>query len=413
LQADFCRHFSDAQVDCSTAADAPALVNAWVAAQTGGKIQDILQQPPDGLGMMLTTAFDFDGKWQTPFSSENTVEDTFFVTPHESLQASFMARFDTFHYCATEQGQMVRLPYQKDQLVMTIFLPRPELSLDDWLQQSNSQDWRAAIQALQPREGSVYLPRVNAGFSETLNACLKTLGLRRAFTDEAQFTGIVQDARLPLQISQVRHTTRLEINEEGTRAAAVTVIEMIGSAVPDDDAPPPFAMKIDRPFFLTIGTASNHEILFMGAVRHPSKAENRMPHRVFAICIRCGAEIKRDACHCETCGFEPQTDAEKAKFCLLSRENEWLLMPVQETPPEDMPFRLRTEDELKAIAEAIRGGTPYVFDANEVRAITLLLKRAKSPGLLHRLVMWLLKLFVPAIIGFLVLFFMLYLATRI
>jgi serpin B len=177
-----------------------------------------------------------------------------------------------FRYSATEDGQMVQLPYRDDDLVMTIFLPRPELKLEDWLaKQGRGKNWQAAVSAMKDREGSVDLPRVKFDFTAGLVETLQTLGIQRAFTDDAEFNGILQSP-VPLKIDFVIHKTHIDVDEQGTKAAAATSIGMgAGAAAPSEEEP--FSMRIDRPFFLSIGDADKHKILFMGIVRQPAKAK--------------------------------------------------------------------------------------------------------------------------------------------
>jgi serpin B len=158
---------------------------------------------------------------------------------------------------------------------MTIFLPRPELKLEDWLaKQGRGKDWQAAVSAMKDREGNVKLPRVKFDFSAGLEKTLQTLGIQRAFTDDAQFDGILQNSD-PLKIDFVIHKTHIDIDEQGTKAAAATSIVMRAAtaANPNAKKEEPFYMRIDRPFFLTIGDAKNRKILFMGIVRQPDRAK--------------------------------------------------------------------------------------------------------------------------------------------
>jgi serpin B len=269
LKQKFIRHFSDARVESTSASKAPRVINAYVAKQTKGKIKEILKDPPSEDGIVLTTVLDFEGKWKKPFPL--TRVETFFVTPNERQKMYLMYMTDRFRYNATEDGQMVQLPYQDDGLVMTIFLPKPELSLADWLKQGKGKDWRNAVGAMKYKEGSVNLPRVEFDFEAETKDALKTLGIQSAFTDNAQFDGILQRP-VSLKIARVLHKTHIDFDEYGAKAAAVTAVEMLMGS-PNAKKEPPFSMRIDRPFFLTIGDAENHKILFMGIVRQPARAE--------------------------------------------------------------------------------------------------------------------------------------------
>ncbi|MDR1888027.1 MAG: hypothetical protein LBQ81_01350 [Zoogloeaceae bacterium] len=268
LQEKFRNHFSSARVDSTTPEKGLNVINDYVRKHTKGKITRVLDKSPETF--VLTSVFDFEGKWRRPFRPKFTTSDRFFVTPEKSRTVRFMRNFGHFDYAQTAEGQWLRLPYQEDDLVMTLFLPKPGLDIDHWLQTVTGDGWRAGVQALKYKEGEVELPRLSFRKQpvQELKPALQTIGIRRAFTDAAQFTGITQTPE-PLKIVSVRHATMLEIDEQGTKAAAATAVGMARTmSAPSRE---PFRMKLDRPFFLTIGDAQNHKILFMAVIRDPSK----------------------------------------------------------------------------------------------------------------------------------------------
>jgi serpin B len=267
LKEDFRAHFKDARIDSTAPDDAPAIVNAYVRERTGGKIDEILTSAPEGIGIVLTTVFDFEGKWRFAFDPKQSYDDNFFVAPDAPLTVRFMARRGEYHYAETDEGQIVRLPYRDDGLVMTLFLPKAPLRVEDWLQAGTGEAWQALVAAMTPHDGLVALPRLKSLFSAELTQALQALGIRRAFTSAAEFTGIL-DA--PLKIDRVLHKAMLKIDEQGTEAAAATSIGMRATAM-QINRPEPFEMKLDRPFLLTIGDALNRKILFMGVVREPGE----------------------------------------------------------------------------------------------------------------------------------------------
>ncbi|MDR1887788.1 MAG: hypothetical protein LBQ81_00090 [Zoogloeaceae bacterium] len=269
LQEKFRNHFSSARVDSTTPEKGLNVINNYVREQTKGKITRVLDKSPETF--VLTSVFDFEGKWSSPFRPESTAPDAFFVTPEKTRTVRFMRNFGHFDYAQTAEGQWLRLPYREDDLVMTLFLPKPGLDINRWLQTVTGDSWRAGVQALKYQKGEVKLPRLSFRKQpvQELKPALQTIGIRRAFTDAAQFTGITQTP-VPLKIFSVRHATMLEIDEQGTKAAAATSVIMgIGAAGPSREEP--FRMKLDRPFFLTIGDAQNHKILFMAVIRDPSQ----------------------------------------------------------------------------------------------------------------------------------------------
>ncbi|MDR0634929.1 MAG: hypothetical protein LBF91_08130 [Azoarcus sp.] len=272
LKEDFRAHFRDARIDSTAPAEAPAVVNAYVRERTGGKIDDILTSPPEDIGIVLTTVFDFEGKWHLAFDPGQSRDDSFFATPQTPSAARFMQRRGEFHYAETDEGQIARLPYRDDGLVMTLFLPKASLRIDDWLRGTTGEAWQTLVETMAPRDGLLALPRLKSLFSVELAKPLQAVGIRRAFSKAAEFTGILQNSP-PLKIDRVLHKALLRIDEQGTEAAAATSIALRAMSMRINQ-PAPFEMKLDRPFFLTIGDAPNHKILFMAVVRTPGEGRD-------------------------------------------------------------------------------------------------------------------------------------------
>jgi len=266
LQMRFLNHFTNAKVDSTSPADAPEVINTYVSKQTSGKIPSIMMQPPDATGIVLTTVFDFEGTWLYPFDPKATTTARFFARPNQGTDARFMIQNRRFRYGESDAGQMVQLPYRDDGLAMTIFLPAQDVSVENWLRQNGDDAWKSLVGALDWREGEVRLPRLRTGYSAQIAGFLNDMGITRAFTEKAEFTGILQDSP-PQRIASVTHKAFIAIDEQGTQAAAVTQIGMRTTAMAIGDAAAPFTMTLDRPFLLTVGDARNDKILFMGAVR--------------------------------------------------------------------------------------------------------------------------------------------------
>ncbi|MDR1424092.1 MAG: hypothetical protein LBI92_05760 [Azoarcus sp.] len=271
LQTRFLNHFTNARVDSTSPADAPELINTYVSKQTSGKIPSIMMQPPDATGIVLTTVFDFEGKWRYPFNPKATTIAKFFAEPNRGTAARFMVQKQRFRYGESDAGQMVQLPYRDDGLTMTIFLPAHNVSTESWLRQNGNDAWKSLVGALDWREGEVRLPRLRTGYTAQIAAFLSEMGITRAFTEKAEFTGILQDSP-PLRIASVTHKSFIAIDEQGTEAAAVTQVGIRAAAMPIGDAAAPFTMTLDRPFLLTIGDIHNDKILFMGVVRRVAAA---------------------------------------------------------------------------------------------------------------------------------------------
>jgi len=169
-------------------------------------------------------------------------------------------------YEETVSYQAVRLPYNGG-LRMTIFLPAQKITPQQLLQTFGRPGiWDNNIQpAFGSRDGTLMLPKFKMEFSATLNTPLKTLGLKTAFTDNANFSGI---SSTQLCISEVLQKSFVEVNEQGTEAAAVTGI-MFDTASMHMECPKPFEMIVDRPFLFTIEDEDTDAILFIGVINNP------------------------------------------------------------------------------------------------------------------------------------------------
>lgn len=246
---------------------APAQINTWVQQQTQGKIQQIVDQinPLDILFLM--NAIYFKGSWQETFDRSQTQEQPFNLLNGSQKQHPMMARSDRFLYFENEQFQAVLLPYGQGKFTMGVFLPRQGTTLEAFEKTLTVDHWQTWMRQFRPRQGSLQLPRFRAEYDISLQQALEALGMAVAFDpDRANFSRITDwDA----SISEVRHKTFVDINEQGTEAAAVTSVRIQTTAAVIDPEPP-FQMIVDRPFFFVIRDQQTRSILFMGVINDPS-----------------------------------------------------------------------------------------------------------------------------------------------
>jgi serpin B len=243
---------------------APKTINAWVSEKTNGKIERIVDRIGSDMMLYLINAIYFKGSWQSRFDQAKTVEDDFYLSNEKTKKLPFMRQDGEYQYFKGRDFQAARLPYGSGRLAMYVFLPDQRDGLAAFLKKLNSKNWAAWLSGFAKTRGHLALPRFKADYERELSAELTTLGMGPAFSDAADFTGM---ARAPLAISEVRHKAVLEVNEEGTEAAAVTSVGMrITSVRPE---PPPFVMVVDHPFFMAIVDQRTGAILFMGAIYEP------------------------------------------------------------------------------------------------------------------------------------------------
>jgi serpin B len=244
-------------------------INHWADTSTHGKIKEVVQWPfPPLTRVILANAIYFKGKWDRPFDKQATKDHAFKVLPGgTSKQVPTMWQHGHFNYQQGDGFQAVRLPYAGGRLQMYLFLPDTNSSPPKLLAGFNADTWRDKIlPKFQDQEGALALPRFKLDYDVLLNDPLQALGMRQAFdSHNADFSAMADE---PLFVSEVKQKSFVEVNEEGTEAAAVTTVTMRAMAVFRPEKP--FEMIVDRPFLFVIGDNSTKSVLFMGIISDPT-----------------------------------------------------------------------------------------------------------------------------------------------
>jgi serpin B len=245
---------------------AAATINDWVKQNTRGKIDKIVDDPPDGAAaLFLINAVYFKGQWQAKFDPKLTEQADFHLTGGQTRQVPMMQQNGKYRYFNGDGFAAVALPYGKGAMSLTVLLPDDGVALDGWLDNLNAANWDRWMGKMRQREGEVKLPRFKLTYEETLNSALQALGMGPAFNGQADFTNMRE--KRDLYISQVKHKAIMEVNEEGTVAAAVTSTEMRTTSAIQPQ--PPFTFVADRPFLAAVRDNKTGSILFLTAVREP------------------------------------------------------------------------------------------------------------------------------------------------
>jgi serpin B len=237
-------------------------INAWCSDHTRGKIPKMVKPPLDANRLILLDAIYFKGDWTVPFDKKLTRDLPFTLGNGQTVTHPRMSRTGEFDYYEDDAIQAVRLPYAGGEVSMYVFLPKK--SLDDFPQKLTVENWRQWTTQLRSRKGTVELPRFKFENEYDLKQSLTIMGMPLAFSHEANFHGMSDQ---PLYIDWVKQKTYVDVNEEGTEAAAVTGIGMRAMAVQRRE--PPFRMVVDRPFFLAIRDNQSGVMLFLGAILDP------------------------------------------------------------------------------------------------------------------------------------------------
>ncbi len=247
-------------------------INDWAETSTHGKIKQVVQWPFDPLTrVILANAIYFKGKWERPFDKQATKDHSFNVLPGGTpKQVPTMWQRGHFNYQQGDGFQAVRLPYAGGRLQMYLFLPDTNSSPTKLLADLNADTWQNKIlPKFQDSDGTLALPRFKLDYDVILNDPLKALGMRQAFAVGADFSAMADE---PLFVSKVKQKSFVEVNEEGTEAAAVTTVTM--RAMVEFRPEKPFEMIVDRPFLFVIADNQSKSVLFMGVIYDPAGQGN-------------------------------------------------------------------------------------------------------------------------------------------
>jgi serpin B len=238
-------------------------INDWVGARTHGKITRMVKPPLDPLlRLILLNAIYFKGDWTTPFASNLTRDLPFTLRSGQTVPHPRMSRTGSFRYLENDLLQAVELPYSDGGVSMLVALPKG--ALDSFLSGLTVQQFEQWTTRMASRKGALQLPRFKLSNEYNLRNVLPGMGISLAFTPRADFSGISGE---PLLLSWVEQKTYVDVNEQGTEAAAVTGIGARAMAMRKE--PPPFEMIVDRPFFIAIREEKTGLILFLGAIFDP------------------------------------------------------------------------------------------------------------------------------------------------
>ena len=240
------------------------VINQWIENNTNGKIKDMLDYIPVDAVMYLINAIYFNAQWKYEFIKEETYEGDFNLADGTIHQADFMRVSGDFAYSSNEDFSAVELPYGDSTFSMVVLLPSGENELSDLVAQLDVAHWDSWFDNTSLTGVQVDLPKFKYGFKSLLNDPLINLGLGAAFSGGADFTRI--NPAGDLFISRVIHQTFIDVKEEGTEAAAATIVEV---SFTSSEVPVPILFKANKPFLYIIKENSTGAIIFIGKVGKP------------------------------------------------------------------------------------------------------------------------------------------------
>jgi len=250
-------------------------INSWVENQTNEKIKDLI---PSGLintmtKLVLTNAIYFKGEWVKQFNKNDTKEENFRTSNGGAVKAQMMQRTDDeaiFNYAENSDLQILEMPYSGNELSILLLLPKNDnlTKLESILSTKNISDWK---KNLEEQRVKIYIPKFKFETKYFMADDLKEMGMPLAFSDSADFSGMTASGKKDLKIDEAIHQAFVEVNEEGTEAAAATAVIMapLGAAGPQKEPKIPI-FRADHPFIFLIQQKSTGDILFMGRVVNPN-----------------------------------------------------------------------------------------------------------------------------------------------
>jgi len=252
------RRYLGAEVQTLNFTDPSAadIINNWVSEKTNRMIPKIISPPiPQEAIMYLINAIYFKGEWTSEFKAENTQQKDFYALDGKTDKVMMMQRNGNIDYFSNEEMQAVRLPYGDEKISMILVLP--EKDINQWISDMNADKWMDIVSGFFPeRDLELQIPRFKMEYGiKELNSALKGLGMKEAFSDTADFSGIAEN----VCISSVLHKAVVDVNEKGTEAAAATSVEMVLTSMRE-----PVSFTANRPFFFAIVYNEEGTLLFMG-----------------------------------------------------------------------------------------------------------------------------------------------------
>ncbi len=247
------------------------IINSWISKKTEQKIPKVLESPIDpGAVMYLINALYFNGTWQYRFDKDATKTLPFRFADGTERDVPTMTVHGTLKYYGDNNVGVVELPYGKGDYSMWVLLPSVTSSLSNLTSSLTPNEYQTILDGLHDADIQVQLPKFKIQYDTLLNGPLKSLGMGIAFDRAADFSRMEQvESPLPLFISRVIHSTYIEVNEQGTEAAAVTVVETY-RVINQGEEGKPIYFRVDRPFMFLIKENHDNTIMFMGIVVDPA-----------------------------------------------------------------------------------------------------------------------------------------------
>jgi len=244
------------------------LINDWVKQNTNSKIDKIIDQTSNDMVMYLINAIYYKGTWKYQFDKTQTADFPFYVPGTDGVQRKMMLQETDLDYYSSSSYTAVDLPYGNNSYKMRIIIPGAGSDVETLLQNLNPEEFDRITGNMNKQRCVLKMPLFKLSFDMMLNDVLINIGMKKAFnSQQADFTNINKNGGL--FISEVKQKTFIDVNEEGTEAAAVTSIG-ISKSLSIGGTPGPIYLNVERPFLFMLYESNSNTILFMGKIFNPS-----------------------------------------------------------------------------------------------------------------------------------------------
>lgn len=247
------------------------VVNEWVENETEEKIKDFTRENDFVSIMLLVNAIYFNASWQYQFNEDETNEKSFFLENNDAVQCEMMSQKNKFKFAFSDDYQCLELPYANENYSM--ILVKPSGAIDDFIETLSNEKIESMLSEMKKDSINITIPKVELVYEKELSDVLKSMGMVDAFDPQkAEFSNIFNELHDDIYIKLVRQKSFINVNEEGTEAAAATVVVMDWRSAgggPDDEK----YMDFNKPFLFLIMEKLSDSILFCGKIVNPTLGE--------------------------------------------------------------------------------------------------------------------------------------------
>lgn len=233
-------------------------LNGWVSKQTKGMIPELFEDVNPTAVSYIINALYFKSVWANKFDKTSTTKDIFTKSDGSTTRVDMMHQTDNFNYSSNEAFSTLSMNYGNGAFSMQVLLPAEGKSISDVVTAMRSVKWADFVRQMRRYEVNVSLPRFSMEFGDTMKDLLESLGIRMMFTPQADFSKF---CNTEAYVSNVIQKAKIEVDEEGTKAAAATGTVMVTTSL---NPTPKVDFHADRPFVFVITENSTGTISFIG-----------------------------------------------------------------------------------------------------------------------------------------------------